>query len=127
MTRIAELPRRRRERTGISWITYGDMLADIIFTEANEIAAHITAWRRVIDHSKADIVVADYAPGAVLAARDFARSVNVGDGYTMPPHEMHQFPRLWPGDAPNKHAEAEVAARISEALSQHGRAAPELS
>ena len=25
--------RCRRDRTGISWITYGDMLADIIFTD----------------------------------------------------------------------------------------------
>jgi rhamnosyltransferase subunit B len=103
--------RRRRDRTGISWITYGDMLADIIFTDSNEIAAHIAVWRRVIDDSKADIVIADYAPGAVLAARNFIQCVNIGDGYTLPPHDMADFPRLWPGEGPTKHREADVAAR----------------
>ena len=111
---------RRRDPRGISWISYGDMLASIIFTDANEIAERISTWRRVFDETKADVVVADYAPGAVLAARDFMRCVNVGDGYTVPPHEMENFPLLWHGSAPLKHSEGEVAERISTALIRFG-------
>lgn len=112
--------RRRRDPKGISWITYGDMLASIIFTSSDEIAERIITWRRVFDETKPDVVIADYAPGAVLAARDFMRCINVGDGYTLPPHVMENFPRLWSGDAPVKHREADVADRISAALSRFG-------
>ena len=112
--------RRRLDRQGISWITYGDMLADIIFTDADEIAGHISSWRRVFDEIKADVVIADYAPGAVLAARDYMPLVNVGEGYTLPPHEMENFPRLWHGSSPVKHRETDVAQMISAALLRFG-------
>ncbi|MGH6906421.1 MAG: glycosyltransferase [Aestuariivirga sp.] len=112
--------RRRRDRQGISWISYGDMLAGIIFTDAAEIAAHLRAWRQVFAGTKADIVIADYAPGAVLAARDHLPLVNIGDGYTLPPHDMDRFPLLWQGEAPVKHAEDSIAEMISEALAELG-------
>lgn len=112
--------RRRHDRKGISWITYGDMLADIIFTDAKEIAGHIAKWRDVFGDTKADVVIADYAPGAVLAARNFLSCVNMGVGYTLPPHDLAEFPRLWPGDGPLKHRESDVTARINIALAQHG-------
>lgn len=111
---------RRRDPRGISWITYGDMLASIIFTDANEIAERISTWRRVYDETKADVVIADYAPGAVLAARDFMDCVNIGDGYTLPPHEMDNFPLLWRAGSTLKHQEADVAERISSALIRFG-------
>ena len=94
-----------------SAITHGEMLASTIFGPEEEIASHVGAWRDVFARAKPDVVIADYAPGAVLAARGHLPLVNIGDGYTLPPADLANFPRLWPGGGELLHDEAEMARR----------------
>ena len=103
-----------------SAITHGEMLASTIFGPEEEIASHVGAWRDVFARAKPDVVIADYAPGAVLAARGHLPLVNIGDGYTLPPADLANFPRLWPGGGELLHDEAEMARRISAALARFG-------
>lgn len=103
-----------------SAITHGEMLASTIFGPVEEIADHVGAWRKVYADAKPDVVIADYAPGAVLAARGLLPLVNIGDGYTLPPADMTGFPRLWPGGGELLFDEAEMAQRLSAALARFG-------
>jgi UDP:flavonoid glycosyltransferase YjiC (YdhE family) len=64
-------------------------LADAAFVE------HVTsAWVRLLRTVDPALVVADFAPAAALAARQRVPLLLIGNGYTLPPHEMHSFPPL---------------------------------
>ncbi len=54
----------------------------------------LAAWDELFRQTRPALVIADFAPAAALAARGRVPLVLVGDGYTLPPHEMRRFPLL---------------------------------
>ena len=98
--------------------TFGDLLAGLLFERAEEVRERIVLWRSVFAETEADVVLADYAPGAVIAARGLLPVLNMGDSFYLPPPELAAFPRLF--KAPPIYAEAEVVARLAPVLAGFG-------
>jgi hypothetical protein len=91
---------------------YSDILANAGFGGADELMALAEGWRRIIETSAPDVVVADHAPTALLVARGMrVPRVAFGTGFCCPPGP--ELPTLQ-GDA-----EACVA---EEALIRHADA-----
>jgi hypothetical protein len=74
--------------------TLGDTLGDAGFADAQLLRRQLEAWRRIIEEVAPELVVADYAPGASLAARGRVPLALVGNGFTLPPAGMQSFPLL---------------------------------
>ena len=99
--------------------TFGDLLAELIFRNEAEITERIGLWDRVFSSFKTELLLADYAPGAVLAARGKLSIVNIGDSYYLPPPELPRFPHLFK-TAP-RYSEAQATERINLALAKFSR------
>ena len=115
--RVAQWPRVASHRTKvIAAASFGDILAELVFTDADGIASHINAWDVVLKAVKPSVVVADYAPGALLAARGRVASVNIGDSYYVPPADLPEFPAFFRKAA--EHDERAVQAKVNAVLHQ---------
>ena len=73
--------------------TYGDILETFGFGNAQLLRAHLQAWNSILEVVKPSLIIADYAPGLVLAARGIVPTVVVGNGFTVPP-PVAVFPLL---------------------------------
>jgi hypothetical protein len=71
-----------------------DILGRIGLDDADIVAAMIEAWRALLSAIRPDVVVGDFAPFLLLAARGRVPSVSVGTGFSMPPATMDSFPAL---------------------------------
>lgn len=104
-------------------------LAEILLTcgylESNALTGLVAGWRAMFGHLKPDVVVADYAPTAILAARSMGvRSVSVGVGFSMPPRGV-PLPclREWENIPPQRLAAAEERVlQVANALLAHHNA-----
>ncbi len=66
--------------------TYSDLLYNIGFGDAGELAALTDAWRFMIKSVGPDMVIADHSPTALLASRGLpVKRVLVGTGFCIPP------------------------------------------
>ncbi|HEV2866697.1 MAG TPA: glycosyl transferase-like UDP-glucuronosyltransferase [Allosphingosinicella sp.] len=74
--------------------TMGDILARLGFDDAQLVAAMIRGWHRLLQAVGADLVIAEYAPFLLLAARGRVPSISVGTGFQTPPADMASFPAL---------------------------------
>jgi UDP:flavonoid glycosyltransferase YjiC (YdhE family) len=96
------------------------------YADPGELAAIVGAWRSLLVRWRADLVVADFAPGALLAARSLAmRRVAYGNGFTIAPRAdpMPAF-RFDEPVAPARLVEADARAlrSINAALARFGTA-----
>jgi UDP:flavonoid glycosyltransferase YjiC (YdhE family) len=94
------------------------------YIDAGAVAGLVDGWRALFGALRPDLVVCDYAPSAVLAARSLGlRSASVGLGYYMPPAGQPLPPfRDWE-PAPRQRlqaAEARVLASANAVLARHG-------
>lgn len=78
------LPERR---SGNKAHTYADILANIGYRDASTLAGHVSAWRRIYEIFKPDLLVLDHAPTAQLAARGLGipSIIIARSGFTIPP------------------------------------------
>jgi UDP:flavonoid glycosyltransferase YjiC (YdhE family) len=93
-------------------VTLGDTLADAGLADEKALRALVAAWRALIDLIKPDLVIADYAPAAALAARGRIPLALVGTGFTLPPDSMAAFPLLHPF-APVRWPEPQLLAAVN--------------
>jgi len=105
-------------RTGSS-ATHGDILADLGLRSAAAVRDQIVWWHLRFSEICPDLVVADYAPGVLLAARGRIPALVVGNGYTAPPAEMPRFPLLH-GKSRIRDDEEAVCATVNEVLAEGG-------
>src|SRR5262249_12877698 len=77
--------------------------------DADALQMLLAAWDRLFALVKPDVVVADYAPAATLAARTRLPVILVGTGFTVPPAELYHFPLLHRAAPPAWRAGALVA------------------
>ena len=111
------------ERARMSSATFADLLAGAGLADPDALAMLLRAWQSLLSRVKPDLVVADYAPAATLAARGQVPVVLIGAGFYVPPAGLQRFPLLhevsppvWPED--------EILAAVNRALRSAG--GPEL-
>lgn len=101
--------------------TWGEFMADLGFDQPEIIAANIAWWREIIKARRITLVIADYAPCALLAARSMGiPAAAIGTGYGLPPACMARFPVLLPEYADFIHDEAETVAQVNAAIERFG-------
>ncbi len=79
---------------------YADILALIGFENAPALMLMTAGWQDLIELVKPDLIVADHSPTAALAAFGVTPVVMVGNGFTLPPDNVDEYPMLAPDAAP---------------------------
>lgn len=79
---------------------YADILALIGFENAPALTLMTAGWQDLIELVKPDLIVADHSPTAALAAFGVNPVVMVGNGFTLPPDNLGEYPMLAPDAAP---------------------------
>jgi UDP:flavonoid glycosyltransferase YjiC (YdhE family) len=74
--------------------TMGDILCTAGLANPDKLDSLLDAWSAEFARIKPDIVVADLAPAASLAARGRVPLIVIGNGFTLPPSTMTRFPAL---------------------------------
>lgn len=103
-----------------------EILLAVGYLDADALAGLCEGWRGLFRQGRPDLVIADYAPTALLAARSLGvRSAAVGTGFQLPP-AARPLPPLWPGEAEPPSAsrlrttEARVLESANRVLAMHG-------
>jgi hypothetical protein len=128
--RAAPLPCRRAPHLAVdsrprAWsLNYADVLMRNGYADPTAVRALVGQWTALIDEVGADLVVAEHAPGALLAARVLnVRRIAIGSGFSVPPLATPQ-PTLQPwfevADAELVRRERAFAASINQALAGSG-------
>lgn len=73
--------------------TYPDILESFGFGNENFLQSHLEMWRNLIDSVRPRLVIADHAPGLVLAAYNRVPVIVIGEGFAVPP-AVDEFPTL---------------------------------
>ena len=109
------------QQSALPAASHGDILAKIGFDDPAIVRAIIGAWDRLLAAVSPDLIVAEYAPFLLLAARDRLPAVAVGTGFELPPVHLPHFPVL----TGRARAVDESATRdsLNEALGALGRRA----
>jgi UDP:flavonoid glycosyltransferase YjiC (YdhE family) len=86
---------------GFSPVTLGDLLALYGFCNKDFIQNRFKWWQDFLWLNKTELVVADFAPFAQLAAQSLGvKTANVGMAMTVPPPGMQRFSPILEGDGP---------------------------
>ena len=84
---VFQSPRNAREAQDVGIpASYADILLGCGYRDAGELAALLGGWRTLLSLWRPDIVIADFAPTALLAARSLdIRRATYGNGFFTPP------------------------------------------
>ncbi|MGH8504450.1 MAG: glycosyltransferase [Stenotrophobium sp.] len=70
-------------------VSYASLLHNTGFDDAQGLAARLRAWRRIMLDHACDLLLADHAPTAIVAARGLQLpAVQLGTGFTVPPMQQ---------------------------------------
>jgi rhamnosyltransferase subunit B len=105
-------------RAPIPPATMGDILAVLGLGEDGAVRAMIGAWERILSAARPDVVVAEFAPGLMLAAFGRLPLLGLGTGFSLPPAHFDRFPSLT--RKPTVHEEARLLETVNAALAAHG-------
>lgn len=101
--------------------TWGDYLGDVGFGEPQWLIEQVGWWILTMEARQSDLVVADFAPGAMLAARILdIPVVMIGTGYFAPPAGLDQYPVLLQQYGKRHHDEATLLASVNAAMAYFG-------
>jgi len=73
---------------------YADILALFGFDNPPALTLMTAGWQDLFDLVKPDLIVADHSPTAALAAFGVNPVVMVGNGFTLPPDDLDEYPML---------------------------------
>ena len=84
---VFQAPRSAREGEGVGVpASYADILLGCGFRDPDELAGLVGGWRSLLAGWKPDLVIADFAPTSLLAARTLGiPAATFGNGFFMPP------------------------------------------
>jgi rhamnosyltransferase subunit B len=114
-----DLPRLRHHQS------FGDILADAGLSDSGVLEFLLRAWQGLFSDLAPDLLVAEFAPAALLAARGKIPRVALGTGFSLPPAHLPAFPPFTEGQRPvlEEAALLNVAnhalARLGQALLPH--------
>lgn len=116
-------PVLRHARAPLTYKSYAEMLAGEAFPSAKAAFVGALAWRSIFRAVRADVLVADHAPAALLAARGMAlRTIVCGVPFSIPP-AGRPLPRFAKQAADAAAREAKLLSRLNSVLSVlHGPA-----
>ena len=113
-------PNSLRKGSSVKTATWGEFLGDIGFRDADFLAGQIGWWKSVIQRRNITMVIADFAPCAMLAARSLGiPCVAISPGYGVVPGHLTEFPVLIPDYSTRLYDEAEMVAAINAAGALH--------
>lgn len=96
--------------------TFGEYLGDCRFLDEGYLTRRLDFWVNTLKLGRFDLVIADFAPLAVLAARSLGiPCVTVGVGYFVPPHQLDAFPVIFEEHQTRIYDEADIVAVINRA------------
>ncbi len=99
--------------------TMGDILARLGFEDSNLTASVIAGWDRLLGVIRPDLVIAEYGPFLLTAARGRVPTISVGTAFSAPPPELDRFPNFSGGAV--AYPEERALAAVNEALRRCGR------
>jgi UDP:flavonoid glycosyltransferase YjiC (YdhE family) len=73
---------------------YGDILETVGYGRLDRLNPLLSAWDGLYQTVEPDLIVADYAPTGLLAARGRIPALAIGDWFTLPPSTLDAFPHL---------------------------------
>ena len=103
--------------------SFTDILYFVGYGNADLVTPLIRAWEGLIDLVRPDLIVCDFAPTVILAARDLVPTVAIGDGFSQPPSGIDSFPALRP-DVPGQMPEQQVLDIVQSVQRARGRTPP---
>ncbi len=96
--------------------TWGEFMGDFGFRDPAFLKRQIEWWCEVIRARRISLVIADYAPCALLAARCMGIACAVtGTGYGIAPSHLREFPVLLPDINQRIYDESEMVTAVNEA------------
>lgn len=107
------------QRPALSSVTLNDILSGMGLADAAAVQQLLGAWDDIFKRTLPDLVIADFSPLAALAARRRLPLVHIGNGYTLPPHQMKRFPLLH-RFSPPLWSEEKTLAAVNQAASAAG-------
>ncbi len=111
----------RRARGAPPNATWADYLNDCGFADEERLRGNVAWWLDVFTRRDIGLLVADYAPCALMAARIAGiPSLAVGTGYGIPPTALSEFPVFLPEYATREADEARLVEIIDRALGPLG-------
>lgn len=102
--------------------TYAESLLLHGYSQPKALAVAIKVWRSIFSSLQPDIVLFDYAPTALLAAREYTfKKIMLGSGYCVPPVHCAKLPLLGrqPSLARMETSEHHVFAAVNAALNDN--------
>lgn len=113
-----------RTRLGQPPVNYAELLLAEGWGDRKALLGHISAWCELLAGGAFDAVVADHAPGALIAARITQRSaIPFGNGFEIPP-DSEPMPSIRPWENPVRErllaSERRVLADINAILTHFG-------
>ncbi|HEX4325179.1 MAG TPA: nucleotide disphospho-sugar-binding domain-containing protein [Burkholderiales bacterium] len=105
-------------------LSFSEILLRRGYMSADMLTPLLRDWRAIVERAEPDLVIADFAPTALLAARSLKRTcVRIGTGFCCPPPMEPEPPLMpWLLPAPERSAESRqlVLSSINTALAVHG-------
>ncbi len=112
---------RREAAGGPRASTWGEFLGDLNFWDTEFLVTQIGWWMATIRARASAMVIGDFSPCAMLAARILGvPAVAVGTGYSTPPAGMDAYPVLIEGFEDRIFPEAELLDALNRALVRLG-------
>lgn len=102
-------------------VTFGDILAILGLRDSGVVEFLVRGWDGLLNATRPDAVVADFAPMLQLAARQRLPVVATGNGFSLPPDHLEAYPPLW--NSRPTFPEPELLKAINVALERCGRPA----
>ena len=103
-------------------VTHADSLAEVGMRSRTAVEYMIRAWEAQIGAIKPDVIVGDFAPACLLAARGRVPTIATGECFTLPPESLNAYSFALRDRQAPKYNETELIAEVNAGLLLAGRA-----